>query len=94
MVVEARITEKLKAAFEPSSLAVVNDSHLHAGHVGSPGTGESHFTVTILSDRFSGKSRLERHRMVNEVLAEELAGDVHALSIKAIAPTDGGGEGG
>ena len=56
------------------------------GHAGSPGTGESHFTVKVVSARFAGKSRLERHRMVNDVLAEELKGPVHALAISALAP--------
>lgn len=71
---------------EPSRLDVVNESELHAGHRSSPGTGESHFRVTIVSPRFAGKSRVERHRMVNEILAEELAGKVHALALHTYAP--------
>ena len=71
---------------EPSRLDVVNESELHAGHRSSPGTGESHFRVTIVSPRFTGKSRVERHRMVNDLLADELAGKVHALALHTYAP--------
>jgi BolA protein len=88
MSVEDRIREKLILAFAPSALEVVNDSHRHAGHAGSPGTGESHYTVKVVSASFAGKSRLERHRMVNEVLAEELRGKIHALAITALAPEE------
>lgn len=88
MSVEDRIREKLILAFAPSALEVVNDSHRHAGHTGSPGTGESHYTVKVVSASFAGKSRLERHRMVNEVLAEELRGKIHALAITALAPEE------
>ena len=86
MSVEESIREKLTEAFTPEKLEVVNDSHRHAGHAGSPGTGESHFRVEIISEKFAGLSHLERHRRVNEALAKELAGPVHALSIKASAP--------
>jgi len=89
MTMEHSIKEKLIRAFAPEALDVVNDSHRHAGHAGSPGTGESHFSVKVVSDAFAGKSRLERHRMVNEVLAEELAGKIHALAITALAPSEG-----
>ena len=88
MRVEERITRKLQQAFAPETLEVVNESHRHAGHASSPGTGESHFTIKVVSQSFAGKTRLERHRMVNEVLAEELAGKVHALAITALAPEE------
>jgi BolA family transcriptional regulator, general stress-responsive regulator len=88
MRVEEQITKKLQQAFAPVSIEVVNDSARHRGHAGSPGTGESHFTIKVVSDRFAGKSRLERHRMVNDVLAEELKGPVHALAISALAPEE------
>lgn len=77
------IQQKLETAFSPAGLEVVNESHLHSGHAGSPGTGESHFRVTIKAAAFDGKSGLERHRLVNEALAEELAGKVHALALHA-----------
>jgi stress-induced morphogen len=88
MLVEERITKKLQQAFAPETLEVVNDSHRHAGHASSPGTGESHFTIKVVSQNFAGKTRLERHRMVNEVLADELGGKVHALAITALAPEE------
>lgn len=86
MSVESAIREKLERALQPSHLDVVNESHLHAGHRGSPGTGESHFRVVIEAPVFAGMSRLQRHRLVNETLAAELAGKVHALAVKASAP--------
>jgi BolA protein len=86
MSVESTIRQKLAAQFAPTTLEVVNESHFHAGHAGSPGTGESHFRVSIVSVAFAGKSRIERHRLVNAALAEQLEGGVHALAIKAHAP--------
>ncbi|HUU24163.1 MAG TPA: BolA family protein [Methyloceanibacter sp.] len=86
MTVEQSIREKLSKAFAPEALEVVNESHSHAGHAGSPGTGESHFAIKVVSNSFTGKSRVARHRMVNEVLAEELAGKIHALAITALSP--------
>jgi len=86
MSMEAVIREKLSAALAPVELDVINESELHAGHRSSPGTGESHFRVHIVAPAFAGKSRLERHRMVNDVLAEELDGGIHALAVRAEAP--------
>ena len=88
MRVEEQITNKLRQAFAPVALEVVNDSHRHAGHAGSPQTGESHFSIKVVSESFAGKSRVERHRMVNEVLAEELKDRIHALAISALAPEE------
>jgi len=92
--IQSNIEEKLNAAFSPQRLAVLNESHLHAGHhhTGSghhetfDGKGETHFRVRIVADAFSGMSRVERHRAVNAALAEELAGNVHALAIEPAAP--------
>ncbi len=86
MAAEDVIRERLMVALEPIRLDVINESHLHAGHRSSPGTGESHFRVLVVSPRFAGKSRVERHRLVNETLADLLKGKVHALAIKAHAP--------
>jgi BolA protein len=86
MSVEASIRAKLTKALAPERLEVVNESHLHAGHRDAPGTGESHFRVVVVSAAFAGKSRLARHRLVNEVLAAELAGKVHALALDLQAP--------
>ena len=83
------ITEKLTSAFSPQSLNVVDESHLHAGHAGSREGGQTHYRVYIVSNAFEGKSRVDRHRMVNTALAAELAGGVHALAIHAAAPGEG-----
>ena len=77
--IQADIEEKLKQAFAPTQLELINESHLHAGHAGSPGTGNSHFALTMSSAAFAGKSRVAKHQMVHRVLAQELAGPVHAL---------------
>lgn len=84
---EQRIEEKLRAAFAPTLLQIENDSHRHASHAGSPGTGDSHFTVTLQSAAFEGMNRVERQRQVYAVLAEELAGPVHALALRLNTPT-------
>lgn len=84
-----RITEKLEQAFAPESLRVDDESHQHAGHAGSRPSGETHYRLYIVAEAFRGKSRLERHRMINATLAAELAGGVHALAIHAAAPGEG-----
>ena len=89
MRVSEIITEKLTAAFTPQSLRVVDESHLHEGHAGHRPGGETHFRVYIVSEAFKEKSRIERHRMINAILAPELAGGIHALAIHAAAPGEG-----
>jgi BolA protein len=89
MGVEDLITRKLTEAFDPESLRVVDESHLHAGHGGHRPGGETHFRVYIVAAAFDGKSRIERHRMINTTLSSELAGGVHALAIHAAAPGEG-----
>jgi BolA family transcriptional regulator, general stress-responsive regulator len=86
MSAEQSMREKLTIVFEPIRLDVINESHLHAGHRSSPGTGESHFRILMVAEKFAGKSRVERHRMVNDVLADLFKNGVHALAIKAYAP--------
>jgi BolA protein len=80
------IATKLTAAFAPQSLHVENESHLHEGHAGHRPGGESHFRLYIVSEAFHGKTRIERHRMINMALASELKNHVHALAIHAQAP--------
>jgi BolA protein len=80
------ITAKLTEAFAPESLRVVDESHHHEGHAGHRPGGQSHFRVYIVAEAFRGKSRIERHRMINAALAAELAGVVHALAIHAGPP--------
>jgi BolA protein len=84
------ITEKLHEAFTPESLDVQDESHLHEGHAGHRPGGETHFRIYIVSQAFKGKSRIDRHRMINATLASELAGSVHALAIHAQAPGEVG----
>ncbi len=86
MTVEQQIRETLIVALEPIRLDVINESHLHAGHAGSPGTGSSHFRVLVVSQRFAGQSRIARHRLVNDALGDLLRDKIHALAIKAYAP--------
>ena len=83
------ITNKLREAFTPESLDVTDESHLHEGHAGHRPGGETHFRVYIVSPAFQGKTRIERHRMINAALAVELADTVHALAISAQAPGEG-----
>ena len=87
--VKYAITNKLRETFSPESLDVIDESHLHEGHSGHRPGGETHFRIYIVSPDFQGKSRIERHRMINAALAAELAGPVHALAIKAQAPGEG-----
>ncbi|HEY7384989.1 MAG TPA: BolA family protein [Beijerinckiaceae bacterium] len=77
----------LEAAFAPARVAVEDDSARHAGHAGAQG-GAGHFRVHIESQAFSGRGRLERHRMVYEALAAMLPGEIHALNIDARSPDD------
>ena len=86
MAVKQTITDKLTKAFAPQSLAVEDESHRHEGHAGHRPGGETHFRVHIVAEAFRGKNRIDRHRMVNQTLAAELAGGVHALAIHASAP--------
>ena len=84
------ITKKLTEAFTPQSLKVVDESHQHEGHAGHRPGGQTHFRVYIVSQAFKGKTRVERHRMINAILSDELSGGVHALAIHAAAPGEGG----
>ena len=83
MTVKQTITAKLAEALQPRSLTVADESALHVGHAGSREGGETHFRVTIVADAFNGKTRIERHRLVNALLAAELRGGIHALAIDA-----------
>lgn len=85
---QERISEKLAQSLQPTKLEIVNDSARHAGHMGDDGSGESHFRVAIVSGVFTGKNRVERQRMVYDLLAEEMRGGIHALSIKAMTPDE------
>ena len=83
------IERKLKAAFQPRHLAVIDESNQHRGHAAWRESGETHFRVEIIAPAFAGKSRIERQRMVYQILVEELAGPVHALALDVQAPPEG-----
>ncbi len=83
------IQNKLTVAFAPSRLEIEDESARHHGHAGARPGGESHFNVVIESQAFAGQTKVARQRMVYRALAQEMAGPVHALSIKAIAPGEG-----
>ena len=82
------ITKKLEDSLHPDHIDLVNQSHLHEGHAGHDGSGESHFKLTVVSSAFEGISRPERHRMIYTLLVDELKNKVHALSIKAMTPDE------
>lgn len=86
--IQQEIEATLMRVFAPSHLAVSNDSARHSGHSGDDGSGESHFTVEIVSASFSGVSRLERQRLVNRALGDLPGQRVHALAIRARAPEE------
>ncbi|WP_102960934.1 BolA family protein [Mangrovicella endophytica] len=94
MSTKERIEDRLRTALAPEHLAVIDESHLHAGHhhadsghhAAFEGSGETHFRVRVVSAAFAGQSRIERHRSINALLKDELASGVHALAIEASAP--------
>ncbi len=84
MSVEDDITEKLQTGLKPSHLEVINESHMHNVPPGS----ESHFKVIAVTEAFEGKMLVARHRMINQLLADELAGPVHALALHTMTPDE------
>lgn len=88
MSVANTITRKLTEALAPSALQIDDDSARHAGHAGARPGGETHFNVVVVAPAFAGKTRIERQRMVHALLADELAGPVHALSLRLMSPDE------
>lgn len=88
MRVAAAIEKKLTEALSPLRLDIIDESHKHAGHAGARPSGESHFDVEVVSASFEGKSRIERQRLVYGALAEEMAKDIHALSLRTLSPSE------
>ena len=94
MSIQETMEKKLSEAFSPERLVVINESHLHAGHhhvdggheAVFDGSGETHFRIRIVSPAFAGKNRIERHRAVNDLLADEMKAGLHALAIEPAAP--------
>lgn len=94
--IATKIREKLTAGLAPERLVIEDDSGRHAGHHHEGGVdgragGESHFNLTVVSQAFEGQGRVQRQRTVNALLREELAGPVHALSVRALTPDEAGG---
>jgi BolA protein len=92
MRVADRIREKLTAGLKPTRLDIHDDSGHHVGHAGARPGGESHFRVEIVAAAFAGQSRLARQRRVYGLLAEELAGPIHALALTALTPEEDRGK--
>ena len=92
MTMEDTIKDRLEQAFSPKALEIKNESDKHAGHRGTPDTGESHFNVFIVSEHFAGMGRVARHRVVYECLKDLLLQEhgIHALAIKAYTPEEKG----
>ncbi|MGD1038896.1 MAG: BolA family protein [Roseiarcus sp.] len=86
MITKERIAAKLTQGLRPITLDIVDDSHRHGGHAGAREGGETHYRIHIVSESFAGKGRLERHRIVYDLLADELAAGVHALALQTLAP--------
>ncbi len=88
MRIAAAMEKKLTEALSPERLEIIDESHKHAGHAGARPSGESHFDVEVVAAAFEGKSRIERQRLVYGALAEEMAGDIHALSLRTLSPSE------
>ena len=86
--IASRIRRKIESRLAPQALDITDESHRHAGHAGARAEGETHFRLMIVSEAFAGKSRIERHRLVHDVLAEELRDRVHALALTARTPEE------
>ncbi|WP_084623305.1 BolA family protein, partial [Acidisphaera rubrifaciens] len=84
----ARIEAALRAAFTPQAIAVVDESHRHAGHAGARAEGETHYAVLLVADAFDGQGRVARHRAVNATLAAEFATGLHALALTLRTPAE------
>ncbi len=83
----AEIKARLERELSPTHIDIVDESHLHAGHAGAA-SGAGHFNVTVISDKFAGKSAIQRHRMVYLAVDDLMRSEIHALSIQAQAPDD------
>jgi len=88
MSVKDSIAQRLAEGLSPASLEVADESHKHAGHAGARPGGETHFRVKVVSAGFEGKRQVERHRMVYDLLAAEIANGVHALAMTTLTPEE------
>jgi BolA protein len=83
-----RIKSRLLETFSPEHFEIIDDSQSHAGHAGVQESGGGHFFVTIVSDQFEGKSRVQRHQLIYAALGTMMQTDIHALSIKSFTPKE------
>ena len=88
MNIRDRMMAKLEAGLAPTRIEIEDESHLHAGHAGARKASETHYRIKVASARFSGKGRIDRHRMVYALLAEEIAEGVHALALHTKTPDE------
>jgi BolA family transcriptional regulator, general stress-responsive regulator len=88
MNMKDRIAERLTEGLKPVSVEVIDESHKHAGHAGARPGGETHFRVRIVSASFAGKPSVQRHRMIYDLLTDEIAGGVHALAMTTLTPEE------
>jgi len=88
MSVAETIHQKITNRLAPVTLEVKDESHLHVGHAGAPEGGSSHFRIVVISDQFEGLAPVARQRLINDILREELAGPVHALTMKTLTPQE------
>ena len=86
--ITAELTRRLEAALSPVELTLQNDSDQHAGHAGHDGSGESHFSLLVVSDAFAGLNRVQRQRLVFQAVGDLMDGRVHALQIQALTPDE------
>ncbi len=86
MTMKERIATRLTEGLSPTRLEIVDESDRHKGHAGARDGGETHYRVHIVSEAFAGKGRVERHRIVYALLADEFADGVHALALQTLAP--------
>lgn len=86
--VRDRLHAAITEALHPDWLEVIDESHLHAGHAGWRPQGETHMRVKVVAAAFAGKTRVARHRMLNELAAAELQNGLHALAVEARAPDE------
>jgi len=86
MSMKQRIETRLTAGLAPITLDVIDESHLHAATRARAEGGQTHYRIHIVADGFAGKGKVERHRMVYDLLKDELAAGVHALALKTLAP--------
>ncbi len=90
MTIRDSLERKIAEALRPKALEIIDESHLHAGHAGARAGGDSHFKVLIVAEVFDGRSRVDRQRLVNELLADEFAAGLHALSLTTLTPEEAG----